>query len=102
MCRLPSQAHEQGPPVTAASRNLAVGVNLCGLGLPLALGLPAGYPFDSLFHGRLISQRTATKWGDITLVTAARLLLAAALGDPMNARWVSCSGSPQAATVLLQ
>lgn len=42
------------------------------------------YPPGSLWHGHLIQERTKTSWGDITLVTAARLLLWEAFRDPLN------------------
>ena len=48
--------------------------------------MPAGYPPGSLWEGRLIRRRTATGWGDISLVEATRNLLWEAFQDPLNQR----------------
>ncbi|KAL4424305.1 hypothetical protein ABPG75_001606 [Micractinium tetrahymenae] len=52
-----------------------------------------GFSRQSVFSGRAVPSRVRTKWGDISLVDAERLLLAAALKDPLNERFVLISES---------
>jgi hypothetical protein len=53
----------------------------------------AGYARDSIFHRRDIPQRLTVKWGKHSMVDATRVLLAAALADPSNAKFVLLSES---------
>ncbi|KAK9863331.1 hypothetical protein WJX84_003503 [Apatococcus fuscideae] len=56
---------------------------------PSSLGFPPSDPFTK----RLISQRLETEWGRWSLVEASRLLLQAALQEPLNQRFVLVSES---------
>ncbi len=53
--------------------------------------LPAGFPEDSLFYGRDISERVHVRWGTFALVEATRALLRASLEDPLNQKFVLLS-----------
>jgi hypothetical protein len=46
-----------------------------------------GYPEGSLFHQRVVPSPIQTAWGDHSIATALRLLLAEALRDPFNQRF---------------
>ncbi|CAL8470673.1 g10215 [Coccomyxa elongata] len=50
-----------------------------------------GYPKGSIFHGRAISPRVKVEWASWGIVEAERLLLRAALEDPLNQRFVFLS-----------
>ncbi|CAL8469014.1 g8555 [Coccomyxa elongata] len=51
----------------------------------------AGFPRDSVFHGRVIPTRLKTRWGTHSLTTAIRALLKEALNDAQNQRFVLLS-----------
>ena len=51
----------------------------------------AGFPEDSLFHERDISERVTVRWGTFALVEATRALMRAGLEDPLNQKFVLLS-----------
>ncbi len=51
------------------------------------------YTPDSIFYGRMLTQRLQAQWGTFDLVQAARLLLAAALAEANTQRFVLLSES---------
>lgn len=57
----------------------------------LTLRFLAGFPEDSLFHGREISERVHVRWGTFALVEATRALMRASLEDPLNQKFVLLS-----------
>ncbi|KAK9819181.1 hypothetical protein WJX81_003273 [Elliptochloris bilobata] len=52
-----------------------------------------GFSVESIFHGTEIAERIEVGWGSHDLVVAARHLLAAAMADPDNQRFVLLSES---------
>lgn len=61
------------------------------LSASVIFGMFAGFPEDSMFHGREIADRVQVKWGTFALVEATRALMRAALEDTLNQKFVLLS-----------